>query len=379
MQEVEEFFGCRHPTLAEYPQRDLKLDTWSQDDSKWGEALLLHYQECTRPLIGSIDNVPTSCDNLQLDTKSSRSRIPRLIHFIWLGSDPFPPHSLGRTEHTRDVSDDRRWNDTMQSWADYHSESSNWRIQVWTDDSVAELRQLHPPLVNDAAFAYALSIKNYGLASDILRLELLYKFGGVYIDVDYVCFGSVSEFHHHFEFYCGGSNTGCVELNNGLLGSKPNHPLVLKMMNEISLWFEKGDFRVREKKQEPATKAESMSFLESFLDDASASALRMAGGLQQQPTDSEIITHTGPGLLTRTICKIVLKKASTCMLVDERETSGSFDHGRVAVFPSEFFHPFPNNLRDTPQRSTDFSLGLKRFVVPAKTKALHLWGCSWQK
>mmetsp|Transcript_3232 Transcript_3232/g.5655 ORF Transcript_3232/g.5655 Transcript_3232/m.5655 type:complete len:111 (+) Transcript_3232:2-334(+) len=100
---------------------------------------------------------------------------------------------------------------------------------------------------------------------------------------------------------------------------------------------------------------------------------------------------------------------------DSMNKSTIFDVSRVRVFSSRVFHPFPNHLRkelsslgDTsavendhkpsnPSRSVTCSaapndrgrypskvgsslslLMLEAFVVSRETKAIHLWGCSWQ-
>lgn len=55
---------------------------------------------------------------------------------------------------------------------------------LWTDDSVAALV---PFLRNRMAFERA---PNFGEKADVLRYELLYAFGGVYVDVDMQCVGT---------------------------------------------------------------------------------------------------------------------------------------------------------------------------------------------
>lgn len=374
--DIDEFFGCRRPSHADYPERVLRTDIWSKDDSVWGEVLFLHYQGIRSSVESAhLDSDSASREGIE-EGNLSPSRIPRLIHFVWLGPDPIPPHpGLSKSEEEQNESDfccdGNSWNGTMQSWATHHSESNDWRVQIWTDESVAELRNSQPPLTNDAAFAYALSTENYGMASDILRLELLHRFGGLYIDIDYYALGSVEKLHRCFDFYCGCSNTGCVEINNGLIGSKPNHPLLTKMMKEINSWFEKGNFHVGEEEQELNPSSESVSFLASFLDDASTSALQRAGGLQHQPSDSDIIKYTGPGLITRAVCEALARNENGSIIDEEI-------NGLVAVLPSSVFHPFPNIMRGKLAKGASFTDELKRFVVPMKTKALHLWGCSWQ-
>ena len=58
---------------------------------------------------------------------------------------------------------------------------------LWTDEHVGRLR-----LFNQAAYDEA---TNYGTKSDVLRYELLYVYGGVYVDCDMQCIGSFERLH----------------------------------------------------------------------------------------------------------------------------------------------------------------------------------------
>lgn len=74
---------------------------------------------------------------------------------------------------------------------------------LWTDEHVARL-----PLFNRAEYDKA---TNYGAKSDILRYELLYVYGGVYVDCDMQCIGSFERLHQVPMRACapaGGTATG---------------------------------------------------------------------------------------------------------------------------------------------------------------------------
>ncbi len=45
--------------------------------------------------------------------------------------------------------------------------------------------------------------ENLGAKSDLLRYELLYQFGGVYIDIDVVLLQPLDILNHTYEFYTG--------------------------------------------------------------------------------------------------------------------------------------------------------------------------------
>ena len=88
---------------------------------------------------------------------SENTVIPKKIHQVWLGGD-LPDKYKRLTE----------------SWIKYHPD---WEYKLWTDSDAAELE-----LINREAFD---SMKNLGMKSDLLRVEILNKFGGLYVDVDF--------------------------------------------------------------------------------------------------------------------------------------------------------------------------------------------------
>lgn len=130
----------------------------------------------------------------------NRLHIPKIIHQIWLGS-PFP----------------EKYKAFQQSWLKYHP---GWEYKLWTEKELAQLNMHNRNL-------YEKSI-NYGEKSDIARYEILYQFGGVYVDTDYECLKSLEPFHCAYDFYIGIQplDTNAVQLGIGLIGVAPHHPLI---------------------------------------------------------------------------------------------------------------------------------------------------------
>ncbi len=158
-------------------------------------------------------------------------RIPLIVHHIWLGSD-FPEYA----HHFR------------ESWVKLHPE---WTFITWTDHPSARLSDVvlesfqelaeylaseNPErfivmdmtklkIVNQHAFDVV--AQNYGEKSDILRYEILYNIGGLYIDTDFECLKPFDDFHYSLDFYTGINHHPKVNLCNGLIASKPGS-LILK-------------------------------------------------------------------------------------------------------------------------------------------------------
>ena len=150
-------------------------------------------------------------------TAEADLRIPKIIHQIWLGS-PLP-------EEFRAL---------QQSWVEYHT-NRGWMYKLWTDEDVAQL-QLYNQQFYDAT-------DNYGVKSDILRWELLYNYGGVYIDTDYECLRSLDELHYTYDFYTALQplDTLFVQLGAALVGSRPGHPILQHCIETIKYdWHHKG-------------------------------------------------------------------------------------------------------------------------------------------
>lgn len=205
-----------------------------------------------------------------LDKKNSNysPKIPKIIHHIWLGS-PLP----------------ERCRILRETWIKHHPD---WQFILWTEK---EIDQLH--LQNSAVYHAS---KNYGSKSDIARYEILYRFGGLYIDTDFECLKPFDEFHEQLTFYTGIGYSPEMLLYNGLIGSIPGHP-ILKMCIDT---------------------------------------------MPQQAVDKnniwDIMVKTGPNHFTRCFFQVLL----------------TYSHESIVVFPTSFFYPWPAYLRFDDSQAHEF-------------------------
>ena len=87
--------------------------------------------------------------------------IPKIIHQIHLGSK-----CLSELE--------KKW---QSSWVQHHPD---WKYCMWTDKCIeTRLKITHPEILN--------TCDSFSEKSDILRFEILYQYGGLYIDTDFEC------------------------------------------------------------------------------------------------------------------------------------------------------------------------------------------------
>ena len=91
--------------------------------------------------------------------------IPKIIHQIWLGPRTRPQF----------------WMDTWK--IDYLNNYPDWEYRLWTEKEVKELTLVNKKFYNRLAKNNKRYDKFAGMA-DILRYEILYQFGGVFIDAD---------------------------------------------------------------------------------------------------------------------------------------------------------------------------------------------------
>ncbi len=105
-----------------------------------------------------------------------------------------------------------------------------WEYKLWTDKDVASLLLYNQELYDQA--------QNYGEKSDILRLELLLHYGGIYADVDFECVNALifEELNQSFDFYVGfepidhGTVNGVYKMCNALMGARPYHPIIKNLV-----------------------------------------------------------------------------------------------------------------------------------------------------
>lgn len=225
---------------------------------------------------------------------SDKPLIPKKIHQVWVGPKPVPKRV--------------RW--MMATWQELNPD---WEYKLWTD---ADLETFG--LENQKAYDQA---PNYGAKSDIFRVEILERLGGVYVDVDFECLKPLDELHHKYDFYCGLLGYQ-EEIANGLIASRPHHPVLRTC---IDRWKSMDCFDIED------------------LD--------------------EIIATTGPKFLTNVVAQYLVQEEN-------------FDAPTV-VFPVRYFFAFPSSRR------FDFWNGSmsRDEVMSYKLRdsyGFHYWATSWQ-
>jgi len=132
--------------------------------------------------------------------------IPKIIHMIWVGKEPFPFH------------------DNLKVW---RLLNPKYKFILWTDENLPVF--LH----NQKEYDF---LKNPTAKADLLRLEILYQFGGIYTDADTICMHSIRKVIKGLTLLGMTGLHGNVA--NGFLGCTQQHPAFKEILDKIPSHFE---------------------------------------------------------------------------------------------------------------------------------------------
>ena len=216
--------------------------------------------------------------------------IPKIIHFIWVGSKL--PEKYAKI---------------IEGWKHHNPDFEIW---LWDDEKVETFL---PQMYNKDLYLRAPS---FGNKSDILRYEILKRYGGVYVDTDFVCLASFAHAHRKYCFYAGILYERPVQLGNGIIASVPNHPII----------------------------------------DICIQQMRLDNPWGIQCPQTLVLYQTGPWALTKSVLHYIKHMG---------------DEG-IMIYPTTSFHAFPAVLR---HEATDELI--ESYYRPWSL-ACHLWHSSWQ-
>ncbi|MER5226844.1 glycosyltransferase family 32 protein [Streptomyces flaveus] len=124
---------------------------------------------------------------------TTQAGMPKLIHVIWIGEKAFP------------------YRDNFRTWKKHNPD---YQVQLWTDKN---LPVLHNQWIYDALADQPLAIR-----ADLLRLELLAQYGGIYTDADSWCTQPIDPLIDGLPLFGMTGNKGNVQ--NATLGTVRDHP-----------------------------------------------------------------------------------------------------------------------------------------------------------
>jgi mannosyltransferase OCH1-like enzyme len=125
-----------------------------------------------------------------------------VFHQIWLGPAPLP----------------EQFAPYVESWRRHHPE---WQHRLWTEETL-------PPGLRPEIYQ---RLRSPAERSDVLRLELLAREGGVYVDTDFECLRPIDPLLEGVDLFAAESKAGRV--NNALIGAAAAHPAIVRARDDV--------------------------------------------------------------------------------------------------------------------------------------------------
>lgn len=140
-----------------------------------------------------------------LPPEKQLEKIPKIIHQIWIGNEKRPEK-------------------LMETWKNKHPD---YEYKFWNEESLKQFDFECQNRINE--------METFCGKCDIIRLELLHKYGGIYIDADSFCIEKIDDYLLNYEAFFGYENEKCRGslISNGNLGFIKNHPLLRNMIDFI--------------------------------------------------------------------------------------------------------------------------------------------------
>ncbi len=150
--------------------------------------------------------------------------VPKIIHQIWINEN-------GQTASTVPA----KYKDYYESWTKFNQDSLH---VLWTNDNLMyseEFKSIpgHEELIR-TYHNFPLFIQKL----DMLRLIILYVYGGIYVDMDYICYRNIfaslpSDYNSRDCYIVKSKFLFSESFQNSLIVCKKNSPFILEYLKNI--------------------------------------------------------------------------------------------------------------------------------------------------
>jgi mannosyltransferase OCH1-like enzyme len=180
---------------------DIQIDSWLQNINKKLNANIYLFKKY---LISTDSQYGRDSDCQSYNKKNIK--IPKLIHQIWVGEKPIPESYLIY----------------MESWKKQYPD---WSYKLWTDKEVKEFKMYNRELYEKS--------EKMAQKADILRYEIVYNYGGFYIDSDFESLQKIDELLGNINFVSGFEHNDRNFIANGFFGSVKEHPILKNIIEQM--------------------------------------------------------------------------------------------------------------------------------------------------
>lgn len=130
----------------------------------------------------------------------SEPRIPKVIHYCWFGKNPIPD----------------RYKIWMESWNKF---CPDYEVKLWNEQNY--------DLSQNEYMLQAYEAGKWGFVPDYARVDIIYKYGGIYLDTDVEIIQSLDELLYQ-DAFVGFERNDFVNLGQGF-GAVKGHPVIREM------------------------------------------------------------------------------------------------------------------------------------------------------
>ena len=131
--------------------------------------------------------------------------IPKIIHQIWCGPEPIPERECG----------------FRHKLIEMHQDYDHY---IWRDGHIPTL---HMPEKMQALYDLHYKEKKWAMAADVLRIWVVYRYGGIYADIDFLPIQSLDEFlQYDGAFLYHPYQKDDFSIVNGFFGAEKEHPIM---------------------------------------------------------------------------------------------------------------------------------------------------------
>ncbi len=138
----------------------------------------------------------------ELKCTLNKPEIPKIIHYCWFGGKPMPEH--------------------LQKMVDgWHEICPDYDFVCWNEKNYDVLKNTYTRTMYER--------KKWGYLSDYVRLDVVHRYGGIYLDIDVELLQSPKKLLYNKVFF-GVEISGGINDGSGF-GAVKGHPFIKKLMN----------------------------------------------------------------------------------------------------------------------------------------------------
>lgn len=132
------------------------------------------------------------------------NEIPKIIHYVWVGNN----------------KKDKKTIECIKSWKKY---CPDYEFMEWGNNILKEIDNQYVKEVYQN--------KMYAFVSDYIRLYVLKKYGGIYLDTDIEITNPIDKFLNNKFFLCQEIYNNKININTAFIGAVPNNNIISDLLD----------------------------------------------------------------------------------------------------------------------------------------------------